>query len=45
MSNILTVNGLFTSANKLSEVPPGSLTSAENVDILYKGVIQVRRGL
>lgn len=36
--------GLFTYANPLSQVPPGAMTTAQNVVIDRPGVVETRRG-
>src|ERR1700676_927038 len=36
--------GLFTYANRLSQVPPGSMTIARNVVIDRPGIVETRRG-
>lgn len=42
---MLKAAGLYTFPNSLSEVPPGSLTVADNVVIDRNGVVEPRRGL
>lgn len=43
-SVLLKAAGLYTFPNSLSEIPPGSLTIADNVVIDRNGVIEPRRG-
>ncbi len=40
----LKISGLYTSANELSAVPPGSLSVADNIEISQPGTAQPRRG-
>lgn len=44
-SVLLKAAGLYTFPNNLSEIPPGSLTVADNVVIDKNGIIESRRGL
>ena len=44
-SVLLKAGGLYTYPNNLSEIPPGALTTADNVVIDKNGIIESRRGL
>ena len=45
MQNVLLkVSGLYTFPNNLSEIPPGALTTADNIVIDRNGIVESRRG-
>src|SRR5882672_7731485 len=44
-SVLLKAGGLYTFPNNLSEIPPGALTTADNIVIDKNGIIESRRGL